>query len=205
MGAWIDLTGQKFGGWTVLRDSGERDASGSTRWHCRCDCGVERVVSSQYLKIGRSKSCGCTKGDSISRSRKTHGLTHHPLYPKWAGIMRRCYGTGITAKYRGRITVCERWHDVRNFIADVEHLALPGLSIDRIDNEGPYSPENTRWVDGFTQANNTRKNVFLTHNGKTQTIAQWARELGMLNSSLWGRINDYGWSVEKALTTPVKR
>jgi hypothetical protein len=122
-------------------------------------------------------------------------------------MMQRCYNPKHEAypEYGGRgIEVCARWHDVANFIADVGERP-DNASIDRIENDKGYEPGNWRWSNPVEQANNTRQNVMLTHNGKTQTAAQWAREIGISAAALHNRLHKLNWSVEKALTTPITK
>lgn len=122
-------------------------------------------------------------------------------------MKERCYNPEKKAypRYGGRgIKVCDRWLKLENFIADNEHLALPGLTLDRRDNDKDYSPENCRWVTPLAQANNRSNCVYLEFRGRTQTVAEWARELGMFEKTLRKRVLDSGWSAEKALTTPVR-
>ena len=107
--------------------------------------------------------------------------------------------------YGGRgIKVCDRWHKFENFYADMGDKPM-GMSIDRINNNGNYAPENCRWATPFEQANNTVKNRKIIFKGKTLTVAQWSRELGIKRTTLSGRLNNYGWSTEKALTTKLMK
>ena len=201
----IDLTGSRFGRWLVLAREPGLNSSRQARWRCRCDCGTERVVTGLRLRGGTSRSCGCARDEMWSERLTTHGLSKHRLFPTWVAMMARCYRTQNRAypDYGGRgITVCERWHDVVNFIADNDPLAGLELSMDRRDNDGPYSPANVRWTTRTAQAFNRRSNVLLTFEGRTQALFDWARQLGMAPRTLWARI-DAGWSVGEALTTPV--
>ena len=137
-----------------------------------------------------------------------HGLRRHPLYGIWNAMNQRCNNPNVGAypHYGGRgIKVCEEWGSFEAFYKwSVANGWAEGLSIDRIDNDGNYCPENCRWTDIYTQANNTSSNRFITYNGKTQTEAQWAKELGMNKYTLSSRINLRGWSIERAFTQPVR-
>lgn len=204
---YVDLTGHKFGRWTVLRHHPER-YGGQTQWLCRCDCGTERLVVRGRLIRGTSTSCGCFRSEFHSDRMTNHGMSKHRLFPTWLGMMGRCYNPDNPAygKYGGRgITVCERWRDVASFIGDNEHLALPGLTIDRVDNDGHYEPGNCRWATRTQQALNRSSNVPITYAGRTQTIFEWARELNMRPRTLWCRIQVLRWPIEVAMTTPVLR
>lgn len=125
-------------------------------------------------------------------------------------MMSRCYrkGNNRYARYGGRgIKVCKRWHNFNNFYNDTQNGFKPELQLDRIDNDGDYCKRNCQWVTPREQSLNRHTNVNLTFNNKTQPMIEWARELGMKKQTLWSRINDYGWTVEAALScrAPVKK
>lgn len=130
-----------------------------------------------------------------------------PEYRAWANMLNRC--RSLTAqnshRYGGRgITVCDRWLDFRNFLSDMGLRPSERHSLDRIDNNKGYSPDNCRWADLYTQANNTRRNVFLTFRGETLTISQWARRIGLHRKTLMYRVRA-GWTVERALNQKPNR
>jgi hypothetical protein len=133
-----------------------------------------------------------------------HGMFGTSTHTVWRKMLERCAKPYCAdfPRYGGRgIAVCERWHDFKNFFADMGERP-DGLTLDRIDVNGNYEPSNCRWVDRTTQNRNRRDNVLLTHNGITAPIAEWAERIGMKKGSLWHRINA-GWPVEKALSTPT--
>lgn len=201
----FDMVGQQCGRWTPLKYVGSR--LGRATFLCRCECGVQREVHGSKLRSGASRSCGCLGREVTSNRLKTHGLSKHPLFPTWLGMMSRCYNPQSPAyrDYGNRgIYVCNAWHDVTTFIAENENKTAPGLSMDRINNDGPYHPENIRWTTRIEQARNRRSNVLLTFHGKTQTAFEWAAEMGINPKTLVARISD-GWSAEDALTIPVSR
>lgn len=146
---------------------------------------------------------------------KRHGNTVHggkrrngralPEYIVWCGMRKRCNNSKDERypDYGGRgIKVCERWNDFALFLADMGNRPI-GATIDRIDNDGPYSPHNCRWADRIEQANNSRKNRFYTWHGQTKTEAQWARELGMHRGTLRSRLERNGFNIEMAFTGSV--
>ena len=194
-----DLTGQKFGRLTVIERSGNSNCR-KTMWLCKCDCGNELTVVGENITNGRTKSCGCL------RKERAHGKSDTRLHRIWTGMKTRCYNPNHheAHNYSGRgIAVCDEWKNsftafyawaVKNGYAD-------NLTLDRIDNDKGYSPDNCRWVTLREQNSNRRNNHLITHNGKTQTISQWAAELGIKRVTLQARIQRYHWDIEKALTT----
>jgi hypothetical protein len=158
---------------------------------CECSCGEVKVVQCRHLRSGGTQSCGC-----LSDQKKTkHGLRKFAEYSVWFNMKSRCLNSRNKRyqDYGGRgIRVCERWLDsdngLTNFIADMGPRPSDKHTIDRIDNDGDYCPENCRWATGFEQSRNKRTNAMLTHNGKTQCITDWAEELGISRSTLRGRL-----------------
>ena len=191
----------RFGGLTV-QPNGRRLA----KWVCRClVCGSTTVVLGNHLHTGHIKSCGC-KRPRHSRKPRKHGMSHHPTYQSWTSMWSRCSNEKDTGwkRYGGRgIRVCDRWREFENFLAGMGERP-PGHSLERRDNEGDYEPNNTRWATPAEQAKNTRWNVCLSYAGRTMCLSDWARETALKDATLRKRIRRLGWSVEKAITTPVK-
>lgn len=198
-----DLTGQRFTRLVVI-ERAENANCGRSMWRCRCDCGNEVCVIGQNLVRGRSRSCGCWFED------RKHMESHTRLYRIWTGMKTRCGNPKHHEYYNygGKgISVCDEWKDSFQAFHEwaTESGYADGLTIDRIDNEKNYCPENCRWATYKQQANNRTQNHLVTYNGKTQNIAQWAEELGINRVTLQARINRYGWDIEKAMTTKDAR
>lgn len=212
MGQFIDLTGQRFHMWTVIgREPNRVDKNGHIKvmWLCRCDCGVTRSVDTGSLRSGKSKSCGCYRSDVTTRQNSKWRHTDRRLHSIWQNMKDRCYRPTCSEyqNYGGRgIAVCDLWKD--NFDAFYEwaysHGYKPNLTIDRIDVNGLYSPENCRWVDRKAQANNRTNNLLIEFNGQRKTAQQWAEQTGLQAQTIAQRIEN-GWSVDDALTKPAQK
>lgn len=138
------------------------------------------------------------------RIKLAEGVKRSPEYRTWENIKQRCYNPNYRHyKYYGGkgIEVCERWRDsFQNFLDDMGKRPRGDYSIDRIDGTKGYSPENCRWATRITQQNNKRNNRLLTHDGKTQTMSEWSRELNIPLARIWWRLNK-GWTIERALSS----
>lgn len=198
-----DITGQRFGRLVVLRREGKNISEQAT-WRCKCDCGKESVVAGATLRAGKVVSCGCYHAENTGNIFRTHGHSQLGIYRSYKEMKRRCSDPRHIGweVYGGRgIRVCDRWMVLENFIQDMMPTWKEGLSIERKDTDGPYSPENCYWATMLEQNNNKRNNVRIEYKGETLTTAQWARKLGMSLPAFSDRLKR-GWSVEKAITTP---
>ena len=192
MGKFIDLTGKHFGYLTVLKKCEYSKTSHTYLWECQCVCGNITKINGNNLKSGHTISCGCKKGKT------THGKHDTRLYCIYYNMKQRCYNskTKWFKNYGGRgITICQEWlDDFMNFYNwAIDNGYKDNLTIDRIDVNGNYCPENCRWVDKITQANNTRNNRYETYNGETHTIAEWAIILGINSSTLRNRLTRHSF------------
>lgn len=204
MSAINNLTGKRFDRLTVESYS-HSNTNGRAVWKCVCDCGETLFVKGNALLSGNTKSCGCLKTEKISSLKYSHGLCKTRLYRIWCAMLTRCSNSVFTEfdRYGGRgIKVCDEWQE---FLPFYEWAMANGyadnLTIDRIDNDGDYRPGNCRWATRTEQNNNTKKNHYITYNGKTHTIAEWSRITGIKYGTLINRINNLKWDAEKSLTT----
>ena len=203
------VKGKKFNRLTVLEELPDYKV------RCECDCGKTVEVNRYKVIKGLTQSCGCQRAEK-SRERAINRNTTHgdgapsgervPEYRAWEAMKYRCLNSNAAAypDYGGRgITVCERWMSYENFLADMGRKPSPDHQLDRIDNDGPYSPENCRWATREQQQRNTRYNVKFTYYGKTKTLAEWAKQYGLVYQTLDGRLKR-GWSLRRALNTPCE-
>lgn len=199
----IDLTGTRIGKMTVIRQGAHRKSGKRLiiTWLVRCDCGVEKEMSGDALRGGRIKACGCERGHN-----GTHHMTRSAEYESWRGMIDRCTNpqNADYHNYGGRgISICSRWADsIFNFIEDVGPRPSLKHSIDRIDNDGNYEPDNCRWATQTEQSRNTRGCHFLTWKGCTATLAEWEERTGIAQTTIRKRIK-LGWTTARALSEAV--
>ena len=181
----IDISGMRFGKLIAVSVSG-KNQKGELLWHCHCDCGKEHNARGTYLRNGTVTSCGCAK--------EPHGMTMTPEWRSWREMLARCGNPNNDryGNYGGRgIKVCDRWKAFTNFYADMGKRHS-GTSLDRINNDGDYSPENCRWADRYTQQQNTRRSVKCSINGvEYPSVGAASRELGIHRATLQWRF-DHG-------------
>ncbi len=207
MSALQDLTGRRFGR-LLARQISETRRGGRISWDCLCDCGNSFVATAKSLKNGNTSSCGCFRREVTGKSRRTHGRSHDSMHSTWLAMNDRCCNpnTPTYAYYGGRgIKVCDRWRGTNgflNFVADMGERPAEGMTLDRIDNDGGYEPGNVRWATRDEQASNNRRNRFVTYQGATKTLSQWARHFGFRPQIFIGRLR-IGWDFERAALTPV--
>lgn len=185
-----DISGRCFGKLTVLRADERHKIRTRLKWWVRCECGSEKLVLSKHLKPGGTQSCG----SSICKDDR-HGMSKTAIYKIWAAMIARCSNPNnrFWHCYGGRgINVSKRWLRFECFYEDMGDRPSVKHSLDRVDNKRGYAPDNCRWATRDAQANNTRSNVLLTHEGKTMTQTQWERALNLSRGTIASR-RFYGW------------
>lgn len=202
----VNLVGQKFGRLTVTKFSHKTKAY-HKYWNCICDCRKEIVVSGPHLVSGHTRSCGCwskenphTLKHGCSRSKKRASE-----YSIWRNMISRCHNQKSLSykRYGGiGIAVCKEWREsFERFLSDMGFKNEPGLSIDRIDNNKGYEPNNCRWATKSQQARNRKTNKVFVINGETKTLIEWCEKFGISLPRVQGRLR-LGWDIESALTKP---
>ncbi len=200
----LNLINQRFGR-LVVKSFNHRSKYHS-HWLCICDCKNIKVIRGNDLKTGRTVSCGCFGKERRHEANTTHGMTKTPTHMVWIKMIQRCENPKNKdyPRYGGRgITVCNRW--LNSFQAFFEDMGEKpkDLTLERINNNGNYDPDNCKWATRKEQMNNTSKNVLLTINNKTHNIAQWERIRGFNKDTIGSRIRA-GWTHERAIMTPVR-
>jgi hypothetical protein len=197
--------GDKFGRLTILEKTIIKKR---ISFLCKCECGNTKIVNRNSLLKNLTKSCGCLQKERVLLANIIHNLSKTVEYKTWSRLKTRCYNKNNEKykNYGGRgIKVCQRWlNSFENFLEDMGKRPEGRYSIDRIDVNGNYEPDNCRWATDLEQMNNTTTNKLITYKEKTQTLSQWARELNIDADIISQRLIRDKWSVEKALTQPIK-
>jgi hypothetical protein len=186
-----------------LRPRGNRNVG---MWRCACDCGGEIWAAPYQLRAGHTKSCGCLHGKRLIELNTKHGRTHTPEFATWSRMKRRCSNPRDIRfqHYGGRgIKVCERWRDsFENFHVDMGPRPSPEHSIDRINNDGDYEPDNCRWATRTEQARNTSNQKLYELHSESMALFDWCQRYGRTVRLVQNRLYK-GWSLEEALTKPL--
>lgn len=199
----LQLIGCKFNYLEVIAKA-DAPKAGKTMWVARCVCGSEKIYVGSELTQGRAQSCGCKRNELISSARTRHGKSQHPMYGVWRSMKARCRNPKhkAFARYGGRgIDFCSRWESFDNFWVDMSDSYAPGLTLDRIENNAGYSPENCKWVSRTAQARNTRSNRVISTPWGDMLLIEASERSGILPHTLAWRI-DNGWPQEHWFIKP---
>lgn len=208
-----DIVGKEFGKLTVLKYSHSipcKSKRGYFHYYsCKCQCGNIKLVERSNLLSRKTKSCGCSTYETNIKRLYKHGKRYSRINNIWRGLKQRCYNPKrIQYKYYGEkgIKICQEWlNDFQTFYDwAIANGYQENLTIDRINRDGNYEPSNCRWVTWRLQANNKQNVPLYSYKGLKLSIAEWSRRYNMDTETLRERIKYYGWSIEKALTTPVR-
>lgn len=200
------MTNRRFGRLIAIERIGERKRGKNPRWFCKCDCGNLTIATSNNLRYGNTKSCGCLRKEiSCKNGIRTHQKSKTRLYRIWVDMRRRCENNNRKAykNYGGAgIKVCDEWKEKFESFYDwaMANGYSDDLSIDRINVFGDYEPDNCRWANFKTQANNKKNNHIIEFNNETHTLSEWGEITGINVSTINKRLTIYKWDIEKALT-----
>lgn len=203
------MVGQQFGRLTVMERRGS-DRNQKALWLAECACGARVTKTTGQLRSGHTRSCGCLRSETAKRTFTKHGLTAgrraSPEIATWSAMIRRCHDPRESHYpwYGARgIKVCARWRaSFGAFLADMGIRPGPGFTLDRIDNDGDYTPENCRWATSAEQSRNRSDNHWIEIDGERRTLVDWARARGLKYQTIVKRI-ERGWSERDAVLTPL--
>lgn len=206
MAVFKDLSKQRFGKLTVIQR-----AEGNYKrpyYFCKCDCGKTIILEGRKLSSGNTKSCGCLHKQQLIARNYKHGCRNTRLYAIWLNMKQRCSSSNLRYKsWQGRgITVCSSWEkSFENFKAWAESNGYKeNLTIDRINVNGNYEPSNCKWITKQEQQFNKTNTRYFEYKGQRKCLAEWAKLFAINKHTLYNRIYNLGWSIEKALNTGVK-
>jgi hypothetical protein len=201
--AALNLLGQRFERLVVIERL-KNDRKYRTWWLCQCDCGWKTAVKGEALVSGGTRSCGCLHREEVAALARQHGMSRTPTYVSWLNMRRRCGNPADSAyaNYGGRgIAVCEAWQaSFEAFYADMGVCPV-GFTLERRDNDGPYSAENCSWASRKTQGHNRRTTCLVMWNGISRSITEWADVLGLARATVTRRLRN-GWPIVCVLTAP---
>ncbi|MFJ1122234.1 hypothetical protein [Bacillus thuringiensis] len=207
--ARLDLTGKKFNLLEGIEVVGKSNR-GAMLWKFKCDCGNEVVLEGRKVKGGETKSCGCLVKEHTKNLNYTHGFGNTRLHKCYSSMISRCYHEKDKSykDYGGRgIGVCDEWRE--SFLNFREWALKSGysdsLTIDRIDVNKWYAPENCKWSTKLEQANNKRSSINVTYKNETKTLKQWCKELNLNYSTIYTRIFTGNYDVVTAFEKPIRK
>lgn len=205
------MVGRRFG--KLVAIAAMPTSKNRRMWTCLCDCGNTTVVLEANLKNGNTKSCGCLQKERTAannRARIRHDMSGTPIYKVWLHIKDRCLNENNKdfKHYGGRgVSIDECWKSdfqaFYSYVSKLSHFGEKGYSLDRIDNNGDYAPNNVRWATTKEQGNNRRTNRKVEAFGEKHTVAEWSEMTGIKYRTLMARLNR-GFAIEEALTKEVK-
>jgi len=205
-----DITNQRFNYLTAVRKTNKKGGN-AYLWEWLCDCGKIKLACAAPVKKGAIKSCGCYKrkinseyGKKVGGWNKSHGCSGTRLFNIWHGMINRSQKQLSSNDCYEGVKVCNEWLVFENFIADMKPTYKEGLTLDRIDGTKGYFRENCRWATYKEQARNTKANRIIEFNNESHCMIEWSEIMNIPYTALTSRLYR-GWSVEKALTTPLKR
>lgn len=202
----VDIqNGQQFGKLTVVREVEQRNRRRAVE--CQCECGNIKTVLICNIRRGLTISCGCHQKQMAIKAQVKHGESRHGValtaeFSIWRGMWARCRDKSHP-QYGGRgISICDRWKHYRNFLEDMGRRPTEDHSIDRIDNNGDYTPENCRWATDVEQARNRSNSVFVELYGKRMHVEEWSHISGVSGTVIRDRLRK-GWTSKKAVWIPI--
>ena len=211
MGKRIDLTGKTING-VYVRDFAYVGGGKSQKayWNCTCSCGNEFIAESYKLRTGYTRSCGCLRAETLRKRATTHGTTaggqKNRLYFIWKSMRMRCNCQSDKAykNYGGRgIKVCDEWNDYLVFKSwSLNNGYSDDLTIERININKGYSPDNCKWIPLKDQCLNKQNTIWVVYKGQRKPLKVWCGELGLKYEKITQRLKPLGWSVERAFETP---
>jgi hypothetical protein len=198
----IDRTGERYERLVVLGRAPNKSATDTNaRWACKCDCGTFTIAYGQDLAKGKVKSCGCWNAERI----KSHGMSRTHVYGIWKAMKARIADEhGAKAHIYAGKELQPEWEAFEAFYADMGEPPTKRHTIERMDGNLGYLRGNCKWATYAEQNLNTSQNHYLEFDGQRMTVTEWAKKLGMDRRVLFSRICTYGWTIERALTTPVR-
>jgi len=192
-------TGDTYGRYEVLGIF-KKDGKYQKYAFVQCNCGSEpRYVQVGVLRNGSSVSCGCFHKEQVTK----HGMWKSPIYAVWKNMHKRCYNPKDKRfnRYGGRgISVCDKWHDLKAFVDDMFPTYKHGLTLDRMDNDANYTPDNCRWATRAEQNRNYSRNLVITHDNQTMCLKDWSIHLKINYGTLWDRLYIQNIPFNKAIS-----
>lgn len=202
-GVFLNLIGTKSGKLTVIDGPFNRDGKAGKFWQCRCDCGktLDHYIGSNRIIKEATKSCGCLMVEKVKKSNTTHGLTKTITYTSWNSMWKRCTNPNHKSyEYYKKRTPVDRWKSFELFLLDMGERPF-GMSLERIDNSKPYSPENCKWATNREQQLNRNATIVLCINGIEMSMKEACMTLGTDYNRAKARVRN-GWTPHDAVTKP---